>query len=97
MVRYRRMIGKPGCDVVVGERQTATGTGRRVPGSAKAELVFGDRRLRRSPGIWRGRPVGDRQGRQRVVNLRTEYWKVLHVKAKIQSGSEWHGGAYVES
>jgi len=49
-VMDRRMIRKPGSNIVVGKRQPATGTGRWEPGSAAAELVVGDRRWTRSPG-----------------------------------------------
>jgi len=39
IVRDGQMIRKPGSDVVDGKCQAATGTGRREPGSAKAEFV----------------------------------------------------------
>jgi len=38
----RRMVGEPESDVVQRERQTATGTGRRKPGSATTGFVVGD-------------------------------------------------------
>jgi len=70
MLGVRQTIGEPGCDVVAGEHQTATGTGRQKQGSAGAEIMVRDRRLRRPPGLRRGREVRDRQGQQLEVNLR---------------------------
>jgi len=46
MVGDGRMIRKLGSSVVEGERQAATETGGREPGSVKAGFVVGDRRLR---------------------------------------------------
>jgi len=40
------MIREPGSDVKERERQAATGTGRRKPGSAMSGFVVGDRRPR---------------------------------------------------
>ena len=79
-------------DVVDGECQTATGMGRRTPGSVTAGFVVRGRRPRHSQGIRRGRHVGDRQvtdnqaahtGLQSSMRKRTYIWPF----------SEWNGRA----
>jgi len=89
----RRLMREAGSNVVERERQTATETGRRIPGSATAGFVVGDRRLRRSPGIRRGRVVGDRQYRWRAIRQRNTGKSCI---AKIQSGSWASGKAELE-
>jgi len=59
MVGDRRIIWKPGRDVVDGGRQKATGKGRWKPQSAG--FVVADRKLRRSPAI--------RQGLESILSL----------------------------
>jgi len=48
--------------------------------------VVGDRRLRHSLGVRRGRKAGERQGQQRVINLGIAGESCIN-EARIQSGS----------